>query len=109
MPRCAFIKKDGSKCGAWAIHGRERCIFHTEKDIRREISERALSREQQILIISRQIKSLQRNVKGSLEKALAIRSLVLLLKELQEGKPPDDGDDKADPLKSKLEKWKHQT
>lgn len=109
MPRCTFIKKDGSKCGAWAIRDRDKCIFHTEKDIKREISERPLSRDQQILIISRQLKALQRSSKDSpLEKAREIRSLVILLNELQEEKPPNNDNDKADPLKSKLEKWKSQ-
>jgi hypothetical protein len=109
MPRCAFIKKDGKPCLAWAIHDHERCVFHVEGDVRKALREKPLSREEQILIISRQLKALQRSSKDSpLEKAREIRSLVMLLKELQEGKPPDDNG-KADPLKSKLEKWKHQT
>jgi hypothetical protein len=105
MPRCNFTKKNGEACLAWAVNGHEKCVFHVEGDVRKALRERPLSKEEQVVIISRQIKSVQKNVKNSLEKAMAIRSLVLLLKELQEGKPPDDGNDKADPLKSKLDQW----
>ena len=108
MPRCTFIKKDGSKCGAWAIRDRDKCIFHTEKDIKLEISERPLSRDQQILIISRQLKALQRSSKDSpLEKAREIRSLVMLLKELQGGNSPDDNENKPAKIgfERHLEEW----
>ena len=93
---------------AWAIHDHERCVFHVEGDVRKALREKPLSREEQVVIISRQIKSVQKNVKNSLEKALAIKGLVSLLRDLQGGNLPDDNG-KADPLKSKLEKWKHQT
>lgn len=107
MPRCAFIKKDGKPCLAWAIHGHERCVFHVEGDVRKTLRERPLSKEEQVAIISRQIKSVQKNVKNSLEKAMAIRSLVILLKELQEGKPPDDDENKSakNGFEKHLEEW----
>jgi len=91
---------------AWSIHGQERCIFHTEKDVRKEISERPLSRDQQILIISRQIKSLQKSKDSPLEKAREIRSLVLLLKELQEDKSPyNENKPEKNEFEKHLEEW----
>lgn len=107
MPRCNHVKKNGEACLAWAVHDHERCVFHVEGDVRKALRERPLSKEEQAVIISRQIKSVQKNVKNSLEKALAIRGLVLLLQELQEGKSPDDDENKPEKngFEKHLEEW----
>ena len=103
MPRCQFIKKDGEQCGGWAISdGSGLCVFHCSKTSRKEIIERPLSREERIIIISRQIRSLKRSKCNQLDKSHELRSLMELLIELEGGEKKNK---KVDSLEEKLSKW----
>jgi len=108
MPRCQFIKKDGEQCGGWAISdGSGLCVFHCSKTSRKEIIERPLSREERIIIISRQIRSLKKSKTNALDKSREMRALLDMLAEL-EGEGKKENENGIDSVQEKINKWKSQ-
>jgi hypothetical protein len=109
MPgRCQFIKKSGEQCQGWAVNGSDLCIFHVNKDLRKEVIERPLSREERIIIISRQIRSLKRSKTNALNKSREMRALLDMLAEL-EGEGKKENKNGIDSVQEKINKWKSQT
>lgn len=47
--KCNFIKEDGTKCGAHALKGEDRCIFHSDSDAAEKARQLALWVRQQKL------------------------------------------------------------
>ena len=108
MPRCQQIKKNGERCGSWAVSGPEGlCVFHCSKTSRKEIIERPLSREERIIIISRQIRSLKRSKTNALDKSREMRALLDMLAEL-EGEGKKENENGIDSVQEKINKWKSQ-
>jgi hypothetical protein len=81
--RCTFVRRDGSQCGAWAISGSDKCIFHVEKIVKKAIAERSISDTEKIIILSTEIRAVQRRIKDPEKRSSEVRNLMSLLMQLE--------------------------
>jgi hypothetical protein len=102
--RCDFVKLDGAQCRCSAIRGLTKCLFHCEHDARKEIVERPLTKDEKIIILSREIRSAQK-IKNRVQRSYEVRALMAMLNQLQD-EPETENNLTLDPVEKVVKEWK---
>jgi hypothetical protein len=106
MPRCSFIKKDGSRCLAFATTSDPDgfCVFHSQKKPWNHPPE-TMGDDEMEKILTAQLRSVRRQKKLSpLERAREVRALTQLILTIRAGGPPVEPGTKS--FDDRLKKWK---
>jgi len=110
--RCSAVKANGERCKTFAVSpekgGRGLCIFH-DFELNKSLTqaaEKPLNDEEMAVILSQQLKRINRNGKNTLEKSKEMRSLVEMIGALRGKKPEEVAKEENVTLEDRIAKAK---
>lgn len=111
--RCTAMKADGSRCRTFAVspakNGRGLCIFHDhelQRSAQNDYYQKPLTDLEMSVILSQQLRRINRNGKNTLEKSKEMRSLVEMIGQLSGKKPEEVAKEENVTLEDRIAKAK---